>query len=141
MTDGGPFRTPGADRLGAVAQTFSTPPRQRFVGSARVVQRAGLLRLGAMAVPTARSTTLSVTRGRPGDTVEVRAGGLRVRTRPMVLELAWDQIVGWTKVEHAGQVVAIELRGSHGEQVRFDRNLRGLDDLYALVAARRASPP
>ena len=129
--DDSPYRITGQSRLGQVLATFSAPRRARYGGSARVVNRGGLMGLGAQSAP------LHWTRRRPGESVEVCERGLRVRGRTGLLELAWDQVAAWERVEQGGMLLAIDLRGSHGEEVRFDRTLRGLDELYAFVAARR----
>lgn len=138
MADGDdPYRVAGASRLGRVVATFSTPRRARYAGSARVVSRPGLLTLGSLGPPPTSSTTLSWTRRVPGESVEVCERGLRLRGRGGTLELSWDQIIAWDRVEQGGILLAIELSGIHGEQVRFNRGLRGLDELYAAVDRRR----
>lgn len=134
MTDDGddnPYRIAGQSRLGRTLATYSAPRRARYGGSARAVNRSGPLGLGA------QTPALHWTRRRPGESVEVCERGLRVRGRTGLLELTWDQVERWDRVEHDGVLLAIELRGGHGEDVRFDRTLRGLDELYATVAARR----
>lgn len=137
MTDG-PYRSAGDDRLGAVQLTFSTPRRSRYAGSGRAVQRQGYLGFPS---PSARPTTIAWTRSPPGESVEVCQRGLRLRGRTGTLELVWDQIVAWQPVDRGHGLVAIELRGSHGESVTFDRRLRGLDELYAVVRARVDAVP
>lgn len=133
--DDNPYRIAGASRLGAVLATFSAPRRQGYRGSARVVTRVGPLGLGQQSQP------LHWTRRKPGESIEVCERGVRVRGRTGLLELRWDQLEIWDRVEQGGMLLAIDLRGSHGEDVRFDRTVRGLDELYAMVAARREPRP
>lgn len=125
-----PYRVAGQSRLGRTLATFSTPRRPRYAGSGRVASRPGLMGPGTQ-------TGLHWTRRKPSESVELCERGLRMRVRAGLLELTWDQIVGWDRVEQGGSLLGIDLRGSHGEEVHLDRNLRGLDDLYAAVAARR----
>ena len=129
--DDNPYRVAGQSALGRVLATFSVPRRARYGGSARVVNRTGGLGQGSQSAP------LHWTRRKPGESVEVCERGLRVRGCTGLLELTWDHLAAWDRVEQNGVLLAIELRGSHGEDVRFDRTLRGLDELYAVVAARR----
>ena len=126
-----PYRIAGLNRLGKLLATFSAPRRARYGGSARVVNRGGVMGLGAQSAP------LHWTRRRPSESVEVCERGLRVRGRTGLLELSWDQVAAWDRVEQGGMLLAIDLRGSHGEEVRFDRTVRGLDELYVMVAQRR----
>ncbi len=143
MTDrdgsSGPYRSPGIDRLGAVLRTFAVPRRPRYLGAGGG-PRSGYLGLSAMNLPRAASSSLSWLRAPRSETVEVCERGLRVRTKNGVLELPYDQLEAWAPVHVDGAVVAIELRGVHGEQLRLGGVLRGLDELYALVAARRPPP-
>lgn len=136
----GPYRSPGRDRLGDVVRTFAVPRRPRYLGAGGG-PRGGYLGLSAMNLPRAGSSSLSWLRAPRSETVEVCERGLRVRSKTGVLELPYDQVVGWDAVTVDGAVVAIELRGAHGEQLRLGGVLRGLDELYAMVAARRAPPP
>ena len=94
--------------------------------------------LGAAVLPPAATSSLSWLRAPRSEAVEVCERGLRVCSRAGVLELAWDQIAAWTAVTVDGEVVAIELVGSHGERQRLGGVLRDKAQLYALVAARRA---
>lgn len=87
----------------------------------------------------ARPTTIAWTRSTPGESVEVCVRGLRLRLRTGTLELLWDQVAGWDAIDNGYGLVAIELRGSHGEVVTLDRRLRGLDDLYRIVQGRRTA--
>lgn|GEM_PF-3599528 len=132
--DDNPYRITGQDRMGRLLATFSAPRRQRYSGSARVVNRGGYMGLGS------QSPSLHWTRRKPSESVEVCDRGLRLRGSTGVLELLWAQIARWERVEQGGYLLAIDLTGSHGESVRFDRTLRQLDELYALVAARRGQP-
>lgn len=136
MTDG-PYRSPAHDALGAVVRVYAVPRRPRYLGSARAVQR-GSYGLGAMNLPTRASTTLSWLREPRAEAVEVCERGLRVRNKTGVLELRWDQITAWTAERVDGAVVAINLIGSHGEQLRLGGVLRDKDLLFADVDARRA---
>ncbi len=129
--DDNPYRIAGQSALGRLLATFSAPQRARYGGSGRVVNRTSAYGLAS------QTPALHWTRRKPGETVEVCERGVRLRGRTGLLELTWDRIAAWDRVEHDGVLLAIELRGSHGEEVRFDRTLRGLDELYAAVAARR----
>lgn len=135
MTDD-PYRSPGLDRLGDVVRTFAVPRRPRYLGAGGG-PRGGYLGLSAMNLPRAGSSSLSWLRAPRSEAVEVCERGLRVRTKSGVLELPYDQLAAWDAVTVDGAVVAIELRGAHGEALRLGGVLRGLDELYALVAARR----
>ena len=136
MTDDGPYRAPGLDRLGAVVRTFAVPRRPRYLGASGP-GRSGYFTLGAMNLPRGASASLSWLRAPRSEAVEVCERGLRVRNKAGVLELPFEQIVGWTATEADGVVVAIDLSGAHGEQLRLGGVLRGLDELYRLVADRR----
>jgi hypothetical protein len=138
MTDDDPYRSPGRDVLGAVARSFTTPRRTRYGGSARAAARFGVLAPMSMIVPLPRATSAPWVHADPSEIVEVCEHGLRIRRRAWCLELRWDQIATWDDVTDTDGLVAIELVGSHGEHVRFNRNLRGLDELFGIVAARRA---
>ena len=141
MTDD-PYRSPGLDRLGDVVRTFAVPRRPRYLGAgAGGGPRGGYLGLSAMNLPRAGSSSLSWLRAPRSETVEVCERGLRVRSKNGVLELPYDQLAAWTAVTVDDAIVAIELRGAHGEQLRLGGVLRGLDELYALVAARRPPTP
>ena len=144
MTEGpdspGPYRSPGLDRLGDVVRTFAVPRRPRYLGAGGG-PRGGYLGLSAMNLPRAGSSSLSWLRAPRSETVEVCERGLRVRSKTGVLELPYEQLAGWDAVTVDGAVVAIELRGVHGEALRLGGVLRGLDELYALVAARRPPSP
>ena len=135
MTDD-PYRTPARDALGAVVRVYAVPRRPRYLGSARAVQHKHY-GLGAMNLPSAAAPTLSWLREPRADAVEVCEHGLRVRTKSGVLELRWDQIASWTADRVDGVVVAINLVGSHGEQLRLGGVLRDKDLLFADVLARR----
>lgn len=138
----GPYRSPGLDRLGDVVRTFAVPRRPRYLGAgAGGGPRGGYLGLSAMNLPRAGSSSLSWLRAPRSETVEVCERGLRVRSKTGVLELPYDQLAAWTAVTVDDAIVAIELRGAHGEQLRLGGVLRGLDELYALVAARRPATP
>lgn len=138
----GPYRSPGLDRLGDVVRTFAVPRRPRYLGAgAGGGPRGGYLGLSAMNLPRAGSSSLSWLRAPRSETVEVCERGLRVRSKTGVLELPYDQLAAWTAVTVDDAIVAIELRGVHGEQLRLGGVLRGLDELYALVAARRPATP
>ena len=138
----GPYRRPGLDRLGDVVRTFAVPRRPRYLGAgAGGGPRGGYLGLSAMNLPRAGSSSLSWLRAPRSETVEVCERGLRVRSKTGVLELPYDQLAAWTAVTVDDAIVAIELRGVHGEQLRLGGVLRGLDELYALVAARRPATP
>jgi hypothetical protein len=139
VTDDGPYRNPALDRLGAVVRTFAVPRRPRYLGAgAGGGPRGGYLSLGAMRLPSAGSSSLSWLRAPRSEAVEVCERGLRVRNKTGVLELTYEQLTGWSAITADGVVVAIEVAGVHGEQLRIGGVLRGLDELYALVAARRA---
>lgn len=138
----GPYRSSGLDRLGDVVRTFAVPRRPRYLGAgAGGGPRGGYLGLSAMNLPRAGSSSLSWLRAPRSETVEVCERGLRVRSKTGVLELPYDQLAAWTAVTVDNAIVAIELRGVHGEQLRLGGVLRGLDELYALVAARRPATP
>ncbi|MBL8627471.1 MAG: hypothetical protein JNK64_39675 [Myxococcales bacterium] len=136
----GPYRSPALDRLGDVVRTFAVPRRPRYLGAGGG-PRGGYLGLSAMNLPRAGSSSLSWLRAPRSEAVEVCERGLRVRSKTGVLELPYDQLAAWDAVTVDGAVVAIELRGVHGEALRLGGVLRGLDELYALVAARRPPPP
>lgn len=133
-----PYRAATEARLGRTVQTFSTPRRTRFAGVSYGVSRSPLLRLGTLEVPGARAAGRPWVRSQPGESIEACERGLRIRARTGVLELVWDQIVGWVPSYAHGALVGIELHGSHGEQLRFGREVRDLAALFALVAAARA---
>ena len=139
MTDD-PYRSPGLDRLGDVVRTFAVPRRPRYLGAGGG-PGGGYLGLSAMNLPRAGASSLSWLRAPRREAVEVCERGLRVRGKTGVLELPYDQLAAWDAVTVDGAVVAIELRGAHGEALRLGGVLRGLDELYALVAARRPPLP
>lgn len=143
MAGDDPYRQAGADRLGAVRRVFSTPRRVRAVGLSYGPSRTALIRLGSVEVPHGRSTGRAWTRTLPGESIEVCARGLRVRARTGVLELVWEQIAVWRGVYDGPVLIAIELGGAHGEQLRFGREVRELRALLAMVETARGSsePP
>lgn len=136
--DPGPYRAATEARLGRTVRTFSTPRRTRTSGVTFGVSRSPLLRLGTLEVPGVRASSRPWVRSQPGESIEACERGLRIRTRTGVLELVWEQIVGWVPSYAHGALVGIELHGSHGEQLRFGREVRDLAALFALVAAARS---
>jgi hypothetical protein len=133
VTDG-PYRSPAIDRLGATVRLFVVPRRSRYLGSARVA-RPRFLSFGNLAAPTTTTAVPSARMAR-AEAVEVCERGLRVRGRHGVLELTWDQIARWDAEVVDGEVVAIDLAGSHGERLRLGGVLRDKTELHALVSAR-----
>ncbi|HUQ05826.1 MAG TPA: hypothetical protein VM261_25165 [Kofleriaceae bacterium] len=131
------YREAGRSPLGEVRHRFVIGRRPRYLGSANAVARSTPLSPGGMILPsTGRAPSLTATRRPPTGIVEVCDHGLRVRAPDSVLELLWDQIVDVQRVEDPSGLVGLVVRGPHGEEVHFDRMLRGLGELARLLAQR-----
>ncbi len=124
------YRVSGRSPLGEVRHRFVIGRRARYLGSANAVARPGPLSPGGLVMPAVgRAAALPATRRAPSGWVEVCDHGLRVRTPDGLLELAWDQITDVRRISDASGLISVVVCGVHGEEVAFDRTLRGLDDL------------
>jgi hypothetical protein len=136
------YREAGRSPLGEVRHRFVIARRTRYLGSANAVARPDPLAPGGLVLPPAgRAPSLPAPRRSPSGAVEVCDHGLRVRTPDSLLELTWDQVTAVERLDDTAGLVGLVIRGVHGEEVRFDRTLRGLGDLATLLERRRASVP
>ena len=136
----GPYRTPGASRLGAVVRRFALKRRRRgYAGAAAVVGPRPLLLGGLVPLPLPRAGSTWSRAVIVRDAIELCAHGLRVRTPSGMLELTWDQLVTVEREELAGELHQVRVTGSHGEALAFDRSVFELaalaDALDAALAA------
>jgi hypothetical protein len=132
------YREAGRSPLGEVRHRFLIARRTRYLGSANAVARSSPISPGGMIVPpTGRAPSIPALRRAPNGSVEVCDHGVRVRTPDSVLELQWDQLVEVRRIDDPSGLVGLVLRGSHGEEVAFDRTLRGLGDLAILLEQRK----
>lgn len=139
---GDPYRSAGRGALGAVRHRFVAARRPRYLGSANAVARARPLSPGGLILPASgRAPALPEGRRSPTDVIEICDGGLRVRTAASVLELTWDQVVGVHRVEGPAGLLAVVVRGAHGEELTVDRTIRNLDQLAALLGDLAGSGP
>jgi hypothetical protein len=139
------YREAGRSSLGEVRHRFLIGRRTRYLGSANAVARSNPISPGGLInPPTGRAPSLPAPRRSPTGSVEVCDDGVRVRTPDSVLELLWDQLVEVRRIDDTAGLVGLVLRGIHGEEVVFDRTLRGLADLAALlgdrIVGRKPSP-
>ena len=133
------YREAGRSPLGEVRHRFVIARRTRYLGSANAVARSTPISPGGMILPsTGRAPSLPAPRRAPNGAVEVCDHGVRVRTSDGALELLWDQIVEVRRLEDTAGLSGLVIRGAHGEEVRFDRNLRGLGDLTRLLTEKKA---
>jgi hypothetical protein len=131
------YREAGRSPLGEVRHRFLIGRRPRYLGSANAVARSNPISPGGMINPaTGRAPSLPATRRSPTGAVEVCDHGLRVRLSDSVLELLWDQLVDVRRIDDTAGLVGLVIRGAHGEEVAFDRTLRGLGDLATLLGDR-----
>ena len=130
----GPYRSPGASRLGPVVRRFAVRKRRRsYLGSAAAVAGPRPLLLGGLVPPPLPRAGASWSRAVVvRDAIELCAHGLRVRTPTGVVELTWDQIVAVERADLAGELHQVRVVGSHGEVVAFDRMV---PELRALASA------
>jgi hypothetical protein len=132
------YREAGRSPLGEVRHRFLIGRRPRYLGSANAVARSTPISPGGMIMPsTGRAPSLPAPRRAPTGAVEICDHGVRVRTPDSVLELQWDQLVDVRRIDDAAGLVGLVIRGSHGEEVAFDRTLRGLGDLATLLEQRK----
>ena len=134
----GPYRSPGASRLGPVVRRFAVRKRRRsYLGSAAAVSGPRPLLLGGLVPPPALRSGGTWSRAVVvRDAIELCAHGLRVRTPTGVVELTWDQIVTVEREDLAGELHLVRVVGSHGEVVAFDRMV---PELHALARALEAA--
>jgi len=140
----GPYRAAAGSPLGAVVRSFPVGGRRtRYLGTSRVLGPRPPVSVGGLVpAPTVRATTITWVRRVPGDLIEVCEGGVRVRSRTGVLELIWEQIDEVDRADGGdGAVAVLTLTGVHGESVTFDRSVRGLAELTALIEAGTAGVP
>ncbi len=128
------YREAGRSLLGEVRQRFTIGRRTRYLGSANAVTRSAPLAPGGLVLPpSGRAPSLPALRRGATGVVELCQGGLRVRAPDGVLELTWDQLVEVRRVHDPSGLVALVVRGVHGEEVTLDRTVRGLAALAALL--------
>lgn len=131
------YREAGRSSLGEVRHRFLIGRRSRYLGSANAVARSTPISPGGMILPSSgHAPSLPATRRAPTGAVEVCDHGVRVRAPDSVLELLWDQLVDVERVEDPSGLVGLVLRGAHGEELHFDRRLRGLGELARLLEQR-----
>lgn len=141
----GPYRTPGASRLGAVVRRFAARRRRRaYAGAATVSGPRPLLLGGLVPPPLPRAGGIGSRAVLVRDAIEVCTHGLRVRSPSGTVELTWDQLVAVERDELAGELQRVRVTGAHGEALTFDRAVPELDALAAALAdalARAARAP
>lgn len=143
---GGPYRTPGGERLGPVVRRFAVRRRRRaYAGAGMMASSRPLLLGGLVPPPIVRSGSIGVRAVIVRDAIELCAHGLRVRAPFGVIELTWDQIVAVEREVLAGELHLVRVRGVHGEDIGLDRNVAELPALAAALdaalKARDAAPP
>jgi hypothetical protein len=141
----GPYRTPGASRLGAVVRRFAVRRRRRaYAGAATVSGPRPLLLGGLVPPPLPRAGGIGSRAVLVRDAIELCAHGLRVKSASGTIELAWDQLVAIEREVIAGELHQVRVSGAHGEALAFDRTVVELEALAAALAdalARASGPP
>lgn len=135
MTDAldGPYRSPGASRLGAVVRRFALRRRRRaYAGAAAMAAPRPMLLGGLVPPPLPRAGSMAVRAVLVRDAIELCVHGLRVRAPSGTVELTWDQIVAVERDDVAGELHEVRVLGAHGEALAFDRTVL---ELPALAAA------
>jgi hypothetical protein len=141
----GPYRSPGASRLGPVVRRFALRRRRRGYAGAAAMAAPRPFLLGGLAQPPLPRAGASWSRAvLVRDAVELCAHGLRVRSPSGLVELTWDQLVAVEREELAGELHQVRVIGVHGEALVFDRTVVELPALAAALTeavARASSPP
>lgn len=141
----GPYRSPGASRLGAVVRRYALRRRRRqYAGAAAVSGPRPLLLGGLVPPPLPRAGATWSRSVVVRDAIELCAHGLRVRSPSGTVELTWDQVVAVEREELVGELHQVRVVGTHGEVVTFDRNVPELlalaTELAAAVERARREP-
>lgn len=133
---GGPYRSAGGDRLGAVVRRFAVRRRRRaYAGASMMASARPLLLGGLVPPPIVRGGAIGTRQVIVRDAIELCAHGLRVRAPFGVIELTWDQIVAVEREVIAGELHQVRVRGVHGEDIGLDRNVAELPALAAALDA------
>ncbi len=130
----GPYRSPGATRLGPVVHRFAIRRRRRvYGGAASSVARSPILMAGLVPPSPLRSGRLGVRSVVVRDAIEVCVGGLRVREPFGVLELGWEELVAVEREEVAGELHQLRVTAIHGQEITLDRTVHELASLATLL--------